>query len=331
MNSAKILLTVLSICLFGNAAAAQVPKSISSSTGAVAVKLVCELLTRDQLNKQTFDDAFCGKWLGKYIESLDPMHLYFLDSDISEFEAVSEQSSEVAKTGNLVICNLVTSRYKSRAEQSLAHAEQRIEQTFDFLIDEYKLLSHPDWPKTIEDRNERWRLQLKHDLLLETSTGVDRPSAAEFIRLRYASIREQAQEMSDERSIEIYLDSLCQTADPHCDYVTQSDFNSIKGSFVNSGSRTGLVFEYKRRRLMVRDFSPQFQLNPNEMSPLGCEILAIRTNSGAIHNLREIDPHKIHSLLRHGLSRDSSFTLELYDEILQRRYSVGWLRKFPSK
>ena len=331
MHVLIILLSVLSICSFGNALAAQVPKSKPASAGEVATKLVCELLTRDQLNRQTIDDSFCEKWLGNYVESLDPMHLYFLDSDLSEFEALSGQLPEIAKTGNLDVCNLVTSRYKSRAEQSLAHAGKRIGQTFDFSIDEYKPFFRPDWPKSVEDRNERWRLQLKHDLLLETSAEINRPAAVEFIKLRYASIREQAQKMSNERAMEIYLDSLCQIADPRCDYVTQSEFNSMKGSFVDLGYRTGLVFEYRRGRLMVRDFSPRFQSNPNEPSPLGCEILAIRTNAGVVHNFREIDPHKIHSLLRRGLGRDSSFTLELYDEILQRRYSVGWLRKSSSR
>ena len=331
MIAFKIILPVLSICSLGNALTAQVPKSIPASTGEVAAKLVFGVLAKDQLNKHTIDDAFCGKWLDNYIESLDPMHLYFLDSDVSEFEALRVRLSEIANTGNLDICNLVTSRYKSRAEQSLAHAEQRIGQTFDFSIDEYKPFFHPDWPKSIEDRNERWRLQLKHDLLLESSTEVNRPSAVEFIKLRYASIRDHAQKLSNERAIEIYLDSFCHTADPYCDYVTQSEFNAMKGSFVNLGYRTGLVFEYKRRRLMVRDFSSGFQSNPNEPSPLGCEILAIRTKLGVVHNLREIDPTKIHLLLQRGLGRDSSFTLELYDEILQRRYSVGWLRKFSSQ
>ena len=331
MNALKIILTIFSVCSFGNALVAQKPKSNSATKGEVETKLVRVLLTKHQINKQKIDARFCGRWFGKYIESLDPMHLYFLDSDISEFKALSVRLPESAKTGNLEFCNLVTSRYKSRAERSLAYAEQRIGQSFDFSIDEHKPLFHLDWAIGIEDRNERWRLQLKHDLLLESSAEFNRAAAIEFIKIRYTSIRQQAQEMSNERAIQLFLDSFCHAADPHCSYLTQSELDSFRGSFVNSGWRTGLIFEFRRSRLMVREFLPEFQAKTTQPSPLGCELLAIRTNSGIVYNFREIDPNTIFFLLRNGLGKDSSFTLELYDEVLQRRFSANWLRKAPSR
>ena len=55
--------------------------------------------------------------------------------------------------------------------------------------------------------------------------------------------------------------------------------------------------------------------------------MQIRTDSGVVHNVREIDFFKTGNLIRYGLEAESSLTLELYDELRQRRFSVNWLRK----
>ena len=329
MSTLKITSALLVVCSCGNALVAQESKDVSTITTHLTIRIVEALINQTHIDKPKIDDEFCGRWFDKYIESLDPMHLYFFESDISEFRATSAQLPRIMKEGDPEFCNLVTSRYKRRVETALSHVEQRIDKDFNFSIDEEKPLFYDNWPQSVDDRKERWRMQLKHDLLVEESTGIERTDASAFVKARYASIRDQARKMHPERAIEIFLDSFCLTADPHCHYINPRLHNSFFGSMLERPYSTGLGFKVRKGRAIIQTALPGFQTDQPQPSILGCELLAIRTQAGVIHNVREIDLSAIFKLIGHGLDKDSSITLELYDEVRQRRFSVVRLRKPP--
>ena len=298
----------------------------SDKNYAITTRLAAVMMSKFHVKKPEIDAAFCSKWLDKYMDTLDPMHLYFLDSDISEFRTLSAQLPVMVKRGNPEFCKLVTARYQQRVEAALARANQRVEQGFDFSIDEEIQLHHTDWPKSIDDRNERWRMQLKHDLLLEKSAEFVDASEVEFVKTRYESIRKQAKAMSFERATKLYLDSFCLTVDPHSGYITPTEYKSFTHSIIASYS-IGVWMNFQKGRAIIRRYQPSYQAAPAKYSIVGCELLAIRTDSGVVHNVREIDFFKTGNLIRYGLEAESSLTLELYDELRQRRFSVNWLRK----
>ena len=293
---------------------------------AITSSIAAVMMSKFHVKKPEIDAAFCSKWFDKYMDTLDPMHLYFLDSDISEFRTLSAQLPTMVKKGNPDFYKLVTARYQKRVEAALTHANQRVEQGFDFSIDEEIQLHHTDWPKSIDDRNERWRMQLKHDLLLERSAEFVDASEVEFVKTRYESIRKQAKAMSFERATKLYLDSFCLTVDPHSGYITPTEYKSFTHSIIVSYS-IGVWMNFQKGRAIIRRYQPSYQAAPAKYPIVGCELLAIRTESGVVHNVREIDFFETVSLIRYGLKAESSLILELYDESRQRRFSVNWLRK----
>lgn len=322
MNAIAIVFCILIVGSCATPAQAQ-----ESSTDAEAtIKAVVSTIVKEHLTKPAIDDNFCRQWFDNYLDSIDPMRLYFLDSDVSEFQTRISQLPELVTTGNPEFCRSVSSRYQSRVESALVHVIQTLDDRFDFSINEQKRIFYDNWPKTIEERNERWRLQLKHDLLLEKSAGSDQVAAVQFLRSRYQSIRQQAKQMSDERAIGIFMDSFCRTVDPHSGYLIQNEFNSFMGGLLKEYS-IGLYTDHRSGRTIIRGLGTEFRRESTADSIIGCELLAIRTRSGAIHNVREIYPSTIGQLIRFGLERDSLVTLELYDEARQRRFAVNWPRK----
>ena len=322
MSVLKTIAIALLLGFYGNQAFSQP----SDKDFALTTKVVAALMSRAHIKKPDIDAEFCSKWFGKYIDTLDPMHLYFLDSDISEFRTLSAQLPTLVDKGSPEFCKLVTARYQKRVEAALAHANQRVEQGFDFSIDEEIQLHHTDWPKSIDDRNERWRMQLKHDLLLERSAEFVDASEVEFVKTRYESIRKQAKAMSFERATKLYLDSFCLTVDPHSGYITPTEYKSFTHSIIVRYS-IGVLLNFQKGRAIIRSYQPSYQAAPAKYPIVGCELLAIRTDSGVVHNVREIDFFETGNLIRYGLEAESSLTLELYDELRQRRFSVNWLRK----
>ena len=165
------------------------------------------------------------------------------------------------------------------------------------------------WPNTDDERNERWRLQLKYDLLVETSGGSSLANAIEFLESRYESIRTQSDELTGEQAVAIYLDSFCRAVDPHSGYFSQSDIDSYAGGPLKEYS-IGLRITNKNGRAIIEGIGPQFENEPAAPMILGCELIAIRDLSGALHNVREIFPSTISRLVRLGLRDDMWVTSE---------------------
>src|SRR5258707_11730213 len=50
--------------------------------------------------KQSFNDAVSSKFLDRYLDSLDNLHLYFIQSDLKEFEKYRTTLDDLTKEGD---------------------------------------------------------------------------------------------------------------------------------------------------------------------------------------------------------------------------------------
>jgi len=296
-----------------------------------AIKLTERLLEKHHVAKSKLDQDFSERWLENYLATLDPEKLYFLESDIEEFEAAFSNFPEFVKRCNLQVYRSITKRYQQRTIEALDRALARLGQAFDFSINESFYFHHEDWPTDSEHRAQRWRLQLKYDLLLERSNerGTGRPVT--FLKSRYASIREQVKELTDEKAFELYLDSFCRTFEPHTRYVGPTEYRGFSGGGLGRPSHSfGLSIDWTGGRAIIRSFGPNFANAPNASKVLGCELLAIRLRNGELQNYRQIFSETIYGWKQEVLKKEDLVTLEMYDVALKRRFSVTWpCKKIP--
>src|SRR6266700_2048510 len=61
------------------------PISPGPADGRIAF-ITATMLETHQYLREKFNDSLSGKLLDRYLEALDPQHLHFLQSDLSEFE-----------------------------------------------------------------------------------------------------------------------------------------------------------------------------------------------------------------------------------------------------
>ena len=290
------------------------------------IKAVVSEVQKQHLRQPKIDESICLRWIDGYLDSFDPRHLYFLDSDIIEFRTFVEKLPELASSGKPDLYRLVTERYQERAESALTRAIDRLNGSFDFSTDEEIPLRRKTWPISIDDRDERWRLQLKYELLIEKSNDSTIDNAKSFLRSRYESIRKQAGEITDEQAVGFYLDSFCRTIDPDSGYFTKTEFNLFDGGPLREYS-IGLHAVNSNGRSIIQRFGPGFRRESEASSILGCELLAIRDQSGVEHHVPEIHWSTLSRLIMFGMHADDGVTLELYDEVRLRRFSVKWPRK----
>lgn len=300
--------------------------SQTAKTRQNSIKGTVAVVTKAHLRKPVVDQSFCKRWLSNYLNSLDPAKLYFLSSDISEFSEFESKLVGFSKSGDTELLDLVTKRYRKRATTALGDAIRRIDEPFDFSINERMPLQHEDWPATESDRTDRWRMQLKYDLLVERLNTKDKADRIKFLKTRYTSIQERISNLTDQKALGLFLNSFCQAVGPHTGYITQKEFESFR----NPKSRLysiGLNLKQINRRTIIQNVVATFSDVPAATQISGYELLAIRSKSRSTYNQREIPLSTTSQLTKSGLGTDNLVTLELYDEATMHRLSVIWPRR----
>ena len=292
----------------------------------LTIKTAVSAILEHHLDAPDIDAEFSRRWFSTYVTALDPSKLYFLDEDILEFENQIKKLPDYASSGDRDFQQLVTSRYQRRVESAMRSFDKRLNDKIDFSVNEEIQLKYDRWAKTEDERSERWRLQIKYDLLIEKSADFSLDDSKAFVKKRYESIHQQAKNMSVERAVGLYLDSFCRTVDPHSGYFTQKEYNSFSMGLLQP-RYIGLGVVQENGRNIIRHIRPDFRNVPSATSLVGCELLAVRDSAGDVYNFREIYSHDTSQLIMYGLGRERLITLELYDESSLTRFSVKWPRR----
>jgi carboxyl-terminal processing protease len=294
--------------------------------GSKTVQVTVEGVKQLELRHFVFDADFCQRWVDRFIEFYDPSHRYFIESDIDEFHTYLDKLPDMAASGDLELCHLVTSRYQRRVDAVMRAAIERLDNDFDFTGDDDYVFPGDSWPNSLEQQRKFWDAQVKYDLLVEKSGGSTIEQAKEFVRGRYQSIRAQATELSEEQIVGNYLDSFCRASDPHSGFYTRQEFTGFGGGMLQEYS-IGLQLRVKNGFFQVTGLAEGYDCNVSKNRLLGCQILAITEDSGTSHHLCELCRFDYGSHFRYGNADPRHVKLELYHETRLDRFTVTVQRK----
>ena len=291
------------------------------------IKLTVGVTKKAHIRPLEIDKDFCSRWIAKYIDSLDPAKLYFLGEDISEFDSYANQLFDLVKTSDLSFYELVLKRFDLRAQSSLKSAIERLDKGFDYSIRESIPLDYADWPNTRAERSNRWRLQLKYDLLVERFHRTANTDPLGFVRSRYQSTLSHCQSFTDEQKLKTFLDAFCSVVDHRHAYITPSQFQSFRGSFVYLNRNTlRIPIAYRGDRAVVRDFNSTLGCSKDAQRIIGREVVAIRSITGTLHHVRGTSAKELGKLVTNAFGKDKLVTLEMFDPLTHERYAVCWPR-----
>jgi len=139
-----------------------------------------------------YGDQLSAQHLDSYIESLDRGRMFFRASDIAEFEQYRLVMDDHLRKGNLdagfAIFNRFQQRLEARLEQLIESLPQKIE-TLDFTRDEAYETDGENraWATTPEELDERWRKQIKNQVLSLRRTEKAEAEIAETLVRRYTN------------------------------------------------------------------------------------------------------------------------------------------------
>ncbi len=221
---------------------AQRLSSADAADGETAV-LVSKIIPQFHLSRRSIDDEVSGALLDGFIKDLDPQKLYFLDSDIQEFQKYRTQLDDELKEGNVAFAYKLFEVYKERLTRQMGVANEWVEKEHDFTIDE-KLETDPkkiSWAKSTEELDDRWRRRVKHDLLLfklNAEEAAKDPDAEKDeaddidprVRLhkRYRNTLLTVSQYGTGEQLEMYLTALASVFDPHSSYMSPQSWEDFE-------------------------------------------------------------------------------------------------------
>jgi carboxyl-terminal processing protease len=220
------LLLIASICPNVTAESIGEP-SAKDRQVTLAVKV---LMTRQHLTKHKLDDEISQRALVAFLKTLDPMKLYFLKSDIDEFDAKKNDIDDMIKDGKLDFAFTVFDRLMERMVESVTAANRMIDKKHDFTADEY--LS-TDWDNLTyaADRaalDDRWRKRIKYNLLVLKGDETEGDEARQRLHRRYNSLLKQMQQTKSDELLEMFLTAVTTSYDPHTTYMSPTTLENFE-------------------------------------------------------------------------------------------------------
>lgn len=192
--------------------------------------LVTQILRQHHYRKIDLDDSISSVILDNYIGALDGDKIYFLASDIENFEQYRNTIDDDLKKGNLVpafhIYNIFKKRFYARNE----YVNQLLQKNFDFTIDEYYETDREDvpWAKNEEALNNTWRKLIKSQALSLKLNGKEDKEINEVILNRYDNMETVISEYQSEDVFQIYMNAFTESFDPHTSYFSPSTSENFK-------------------------------------------------------------------------------------------------------
>ena len=211
--------------------AANAVELVPGPEDARIARLTAHLLARFHYRQQLPDASISKKFLDQYLNTLDPWHLIFLQTDIDEFERYRTVLGElVFKEGDLQPAFVIFKRYLERFDQEVAFVRETLAaEKFVFEGHEHYPLSRrkAPWPKDKTEARSMWRERLRFEYLQEKLNKKKPDEIADTINRRYAQSQRFLKESDHNDLLGYFLTAFARAYDPHSDYMTGAEMDNF--------------------------------------------------------------------------------------------------------
>ena len=200
------------------------------------------LLEEYHYRQRPLDRELSEKFFDGYIDSLDPRHENFFQTDLAEFADFREHLDTLTVsdrgTTDLGPAFLIYDRFIQRFQQRTAYVNELLRHDrFKFTVDEKIQLDrrHAPFPKDLEEARQLWRQRVRYDYLQEKlAREITETNGTMLVRLSATNAADIAPtlvrhsrwnlrmmtNLDSDAVLQVYLNALAHAYDPHSDYFT---------------------------------------------------------------------------------------------------------------
>ena len=316
---------------------------IDAKTDANIAEITADVLQKSDYAQHPFDQEIAGRFLDHYLDTLDYSHMYFLKSDVEEFEKYRTNLNTLTlENHDISPCWVIFARFMQRANERVSFVTNLLAaETFDFSGQERFIANRHalPYPQDMAQAREFWRQEVRCEYLDHLLSAPDIQFSGPLSRdtnshgpVLVSLTRDKMHPMGFGFLPASFVDKeghafgfLTVTADSsnatlRLDLPSEANLRKLTNVFVSkTGEKLGEV-SFHREKIETNDAAPALKAAA-EPNPGATNFEAvIRLNQ---KNLSEISKTLIKNysqLLRNYKELDSDRVFEIYLNSLARAY-----------
>lgn len=225
-----------------------------------AEELSTRILSSYHYRKLALNDSLSSAIFDKYIDVIDHGRLYYLASDISEFEQYRNSFDDFLQKRELdipfSIYNVFRKRYQERSDyiQSLLSEPK----PFDFTVDESINTDREKVPfaKDVNELNNTWRKYLKSEALDLKLSGKADTAVISSLKDRYKNRDRALGRIRTEQVFQMFMNAYAESLDPHTSYMAPMAADRFKQDMSQSLEGIGALLGEEDNYIKIKDVIP---------------------------------------------------------------------------
>jgi len=222
------------------------------------------------------NDAFSEKVYTNYLKVIDGNKRYLLQSDIDGLNKYKTLIDDEFKEQRISFFNESYPMFQTRIQEAKAYYKEILAKPIDFTVKESIDTDYEKqpWAKNKEELKERWRKQLKLNVLsgiedklkLQEKDSIGKEPKKDFAELEKESREttlkslneffEFFEEISREEWLSVYINTLLEQFDPHTNYLAPDDKQKFDESMAGSMEGIGAQLRKKDQNTEITEVIP---------------------------------------------------------------------------
>ncbi|MBC8291422.1 MAG: carboxy terminal-processing peptidase, partial [Planctomycetes bacterium] len=271
-----------------------------SEEAAHTARVICTMVNKYHINHGEVDDSIAPKLFDRFVDLLDPQKLYFVASDLEEFEADRMKLDDQLKKGDVTFAYNVFNRYSDRVKERVDHAQRLVDLPHDFTVDEEMATNGEDlaWAKNQDEINERWRKRVKYEVLTFKLDDKDMEETRDRLHKRYRTIKRSIEDTESSEVLEMYLSSLTHCFDPHSSYMSPETLEEFRIAMQLSLDGIGAALRSEDGYTFVVSVVPGGAADKDGRLEVGDKIIGVGQETGDIEDIVEMKLSKVVGRIR---------------------------------
>ncbi len=259
----QMLIVVLALAASAQAAVPQLDKTAAMQLKPVAAQTqaalwASRLLARYHYKAMPLDDALSEKIFDRYFKALDAEKLFFVQSDIDQFDGVRTKLDDAINNENLTVPFAIYGVYQQRFNERIAYARELLKTKFDFTVDETFQVDREKapWPKTEDEARDLWRKRVKNDWLRLKLAGKDDKGIRETLDKRYENYQSRVRKLNNEDVFQMFMNAYATAIEPHTNYLGPRSADNFDIAMRLSLEGIGAVLQTRDEYTVIREIVP---------------------------------------------------------------------------
>ena len=262
---------------------------------------VGRLLEQGHYSRQKLDSEMSKKILASYLENLDYNKLFFTQEDIDQItQKYGTTLGDSILLGDLQPAKEIYSVFRVRVEDRIAKIRQLLKKDFSFKTSRMVALDRrkEPWPANEAEADLLWRDRIEGELLQEKLNKFAIDPGAKVVGRRYDQLLKSVEERDDEDLLQLFLNSVAQSYDPHSEYLGRSDLESFEINMRLSLTGIGAELRSEDGYAKVQRLLPGGPAQMSGKMSVGDRIAAVAQNKDPFVDTVDMKLDKVVEMIR---------------------------------